>query len=309
MMMCFTPTRTASFTISFTSGGELWPVARIRSPLLSRVFVFAMICKRLLHFRQQLAAVGTRLRIVDPERQAACTRATATYAGRPARQLVDAVLRVPARHPHDAAPSALHFGHVGDRPRIDLGAGREVRAHAAEDLHVGMELAHVVGQPGGLIEVPLDDEPAHAGRLGARVEIERVDRAGGLAVARPEAVGILVRVHVDRALQRRIVRRGIVQRVVRPSASPPDRAPCPRVPSPGSPRCCAAPFWPMPSASARPTTDAHTLRCRTGRLMAVSSSWFPPLTSREPASSRFARYCPGPARLQQSASSRNRSAR
>ena len=44
MMMCFTPTRTASFTISFTSGGELWPVARIRSPLLSRVFVLAMIC-------------------------------------------------------------------------------------------------------------------------------------------------------------------------------------------------------------------------------------------------------------------------
>ena len=104
-------------------------------------------------------------------------------------------------------------------PRVDLGAGREVRAHAAEDLHVGMELAHVVGQPRGLIEVTLDDEAAHARRLRARVEIERVDRAGGLPVARTEAVGILVRVHVDGALQRRIVRRGIAQRVVRPSAS------------------------------------------------------------------------------------------
>jgi len=82
-----------------------------------------------------------------------------------------------------------------------------------------MELAQVVGQPRGLIEVALDDEPAHAGRLRSRVQIQRVDRARGLTITRPEAVGILVRVHVDRALQRRIVRRGIVQRIVRPSAS------------------------------------------------------------------------------------------
>ena len=82
-----------------------------------------------------------------------------------------------------------------------------------------MELAHVIRQPRGLIEVALDDEPAHAGRLRPRVEIQRVDRAGRLPVARPEAVRILVRVHVDRTLQRRIVRCGIVQGIVRPSAS------------------------------------------------------------------------------------------
>jgi hypothetical protein len=49
--------------------------------------------------------------------------------------------------------------------------------------------------------------------------IQSVDRAGRLAVARPEAVRILMRVHVDRALQRRIVRRRIAQRIVRASAS------------------------------------------------------------------------------------------
>ena len=42
MMMCLTPTLTASLIIKMTSSGELWPVARIRSPLLSRVLVVAI---------------------------------------------------------------------------------------------------------------------------------------------------------------------------------------------------------------------------------------------------------------------------
>ena len=42
MMMCLTPALTASLIISMSSSGELWPVARIRSPLLSRVLVVAM---------------------------------------------------------------------------------------------------------------------------------------------------------------------------------------------------------------------------------------------------------------------------
>src|SRR4029078_8823371 len=74
-------------------------------------------------------------------------------------------------------------------------------------------------QTGALIEVFLDHEAAHACSLGACVEIERVDRPRSLPVSWSEAVGILVRVHVDRALQCRIVRDRIVERIVRSPAS------------------------------------------------------------------------------------------
>ena len=58
---------------------------------------------------------------------------------------------VPARHPHDPPPAALHLGHVDDCPGVDLRPRGEVRPHAAEDFHVGMELAHVVGKTRALI--------------------------------------------------------------------------------------------------------------------------------------------------------------
>jgi hypothetical protein len=76
---------------------------------------------------------------------------------------------------------------------LTFGPGGEVRPHAAEDLHVGMELAHVVGQTRALIEMLLDDEAAHAGGLGPRILIQRVVGSRGLTVARAVTVGILMR--------------------------------------------------------------------------------------------------------------------
>jgi hypothetical protein len=48
-----------------------------------------------------------------------------------------------------------------------------------------MELAHVVRKTGALIEMLLDDEAAHAGGLGPRIQIQRVVGSRGLTVARP----------------------------------------------------------------------------------------------------------------------------
>src|SRR5690349_20206645 len=105
---------------------------------------------------------------------------------------MDAVLRVPAWHPHDASPAALYFGHVRDGPCVHLVAGREIVAHSAENLHVGMEFADVIGQPGRLVEMFLNDKSAHARRLGSIVKIKSVDGPRRLAVAGAEAVRILV---------------------------------------------------------------------------------------------------------------------
>src|SRR5262245_56990240 len=63
-----------------------------------------------------------------------------------------------------------------------------------------MELSHVVGITRALIEVLLDDEAAHAGGLGPRIQIHRVVGSRGLTVARPVAVGILMRVQIDAAV-------------------------------------------------------------------------------------------------------------
>src|SRR4029453_3847676 len=85
-------------------------------------------------------------------------------------------------------------------PGIDLRTRGEVGPHAAEDFHVGMELAHVVGITRALIEMLLDDEAAHAGGLRPRIQIHRVVGSRGLTVARPVAVGILMRMQVYAAV-------------------------------------------------------------------------------------------------------------
>src|SRR5262245_32802096 len=63
-----------------------------------------------------------------------------------------------------------------------------------------MELAQVVGITRALIEMLLDDEAAHAGGLGSGIQIDRVVGSRGLTVARPVAVGILMRMQVDAAV-------------------------------------------------------------------------------------------------------------
>jgi hypothetical protein len=61
-----------------------------------------------------------------------------------------------------------------------------------------------------LIQVLLDDEPAHAGRLRTLREVDAVNRSSRLkVVAGPVAVWILVGVKIDCAYERRIVRHGI----------------------------------------------------------------------------------------------------
>ena len=186
-------------------------MARIRSPLLSRVLVVRDDFDRLFHLRQQVGAVAG-LREVRPEpaavgaarhrheRRVEVRRAPRRERRHVVPNAVRAVLRIPARHPDDPAPAARHFGHVDDRPRVDLRARREVRPDAAEEFHVGMELAHVVGEAGALIEVLLDDEAPHARGLRPRIQIQRIVGSRGLTVARPVAVGILMRVHVDAAV-------------------------------------------------------------------------------------------------------------
>jgi hypothetical protein len=110
-----------------------------------------------LHVRQQIAV--TRDRHEGPIRLVG---------------LAYVVLGVPGRHPDDSSPSTLDLGQVPHGREVDAAHGA-VQTQAAEHLHARHHLAYELGELRRLVPVLLDDESAHAARLGEPGQLDRVE--------------------------------------------------------------------------------------------------------------------------------------
>ena len=111
--------------------------------------------------------------------------------------VIDLVLGIVRRHPHDPTPGPLHIGHIADGHRIHASDGR-VERHAAEDLDsLCAVLANQLGEAGRLRPVVLENDGAHAPFFRELHDLEGVP----LPLV---GIGSVVRVQVDGPGQHRI---------------------------------------------------------------------------------------------------------
>ena len=109
----------------------------------------------------------------------------------------DFVLRIVRRHPHDPAVVSGHVGHVADRLRIDP-TDRRIEGETAKHFNpLRSVLPHEKCESRGFRVMVLENDAAQTAILVETSDLEPVPLAR-------VAVGIAMRVQIDRANERRI---------------------------------------------------------------------------------------------------------